>query len=100
MHRELSSRSKANESSTCCRYKIAPVGRGDTENGTLPDFDPFKERQVEHPTTDMDTLTHLLKASLGTGILGKHIECGTVGLQLTQLLPIQQCRWRSRLPDW
>ncbi|XP_021914744.1 proton-coupled amino acid transporter-like protein pathetic isoform X3 [Zootermopsis nevadensis] len=32
-------------------------------------FDPFKERKLDHPTTDCDTLTHLLKASLGTGIL-------------------------------
>lgn len=32
-------------------------------------FDPFRERQLTHPTTDCDTLTHLLKASLGTGIL-------------------------------
>jgi len=32
-------------------------------------FDPFLERNLEHPTTDCETLTHLLKASLGTGIL-------------------------------
>jgi proton-coupled amino acid transporter len=32
-------------------------------------FDPFLERNVEHPTTNGETLTHLLKASLGTGIL-------------------------------
>ncbi|VVC32586.1 Hypothetical protein CINCED_3A023910 [Cinara cedri] len=32
-------------------------------------FDPFLERNLEHPTTDGETLTHLLKASLGTGIL-------------------------------
>lgn len=32
-------------------------------------FDPFRERKLDHPTTDCDTLTHLLKASLGTGIL-------------------------------
>ncbi|PSN47707.1 Proton-coupled amino acid transporter-like protein pathetic [Blattella germanica] len=32
-------------------------------------YDPFKERKLDHPTTDCDTLTHLLKASLGTGIL-------------------------------
>lgn len=32
-------------------------------------FDPFLERNLEHPTTNGETLTHLLKASLGTGIL-------------------------------
>lgn len=36
---------------TNLRYKIAPATKRDTENGTLPDFDPFKERKVEHPTS-------------------------------------------------
>ncbi|XP_050540867.1 proton-coupled amino acid transporter-like protein pathetic isoform X2 [Daktulosphaira vitifoliae] len=39
------------------------------EKGEIEYFDPFLERNLEHPTTDCDTLTHLLKASLGTGIL-------------------------------
>ncbi|XP_049884770.1 proton-coupled amino acid transporter-like protein pathetic [Pectinophora gossypiella] len=38
----------------------------DVESG---DFDPFTERKLENPTSNNDTLTHLLKASLGTGIL-------------------------------
>ncbi|XP_004929913.1 proton-coupled amino acid transporter-like protein pathetic [Bombyx mori] len=38
----------------------------DAESG---DFDPFTERKLDTPTSNMDTLTHLLKASLGTGIL-------------------------------
>ncbi|CAO1298999.1 unnamed protein product [Diamesa serratosioi] len=33
------------------------------------DYDPYKHRKVEHPTTSWDTLFHLLKGSLGTGIL-------------------------------
>ncbi|CAO1436755.1 unnamed protein product [Diamesa serratosioi] len=61
------------------KYKIAPAKR-DTENGTLSDFDPFKERKVEHPTSDMDTLTHLLKASLGTGILAMPMAFSFAGL--------------------
>lgn len=32
-------------------------------------FNPFEERSVENPTTDNETLIHLLKASLGSGIL-------------------------------
>ncbi|KAG8232777.1 hypothetical protein J437_LFUL013257 [Ladona fulva] len=32
-------------------------------------FNPHDNRSVEHPTTNMETLFHLLKGSLGTGIL-------------------------------
>jgi proton-coupled amino acid transporter len=61
-------------------YKVAPAGR-DTENGNLQDFDPFKERKnAEGSTTDMDTLTHLLKASLGTGILAMPMAFSYAGL--------------------
>ncbi|EDW78915.1 uncharacterized protein Dwil_GK11241 [Drosophila willistoni] len=34
-----------------------------------PDYNPYENRQVEHPTTNAETLFHLLKGSLGTGIL-------------------------------
>ncbi|XP_061396474.1 proton-coupled amino acid transporter-like protein pathetic [Musca vetustissima] len=37
------------------------------------DYDPFAERASEHSTTDRETLTHLLTASLGTGILSMPI---------------------------
>ncbi|XP_063910325.1 proton-coupled amino acid transporter-like protein pathetic isoform X2 [Zophobas morio] len=36
---------------------------------TPEDFDPFKTRHLEHPVSSGGTLTHLLKSSLGTGIL-------------------------------
>ncbi|XP_026467878.1 proton-coupled amino acid transporter-like protein CG1139 [Ctenocephalides felis] len=32
-------------------------------------YDPYEHRKVEHPTTNAETLLHLLKGSLGTGIL-------------------------------
>ncbi|XP_031633234.1 proton-coupled amino acid transporter-like protein pathetic [Contarinia nasturtii] len=40
----------------------------DAEKSTK-EYDPFASRNIEHPTTDRETLVHLMKASLGTGIL-------------------------------
>lgn len=62
-----------------CRYKVSPASK-DGEKGMLSEFDPFKERKVDHPTSDMDTLTHLLKASLGTGILAMPMAFSFAGL--------------------
>ncbi|KAG5682003.1 hypothetical protein PVAND_011399 [Polypedilum vanderplanki] len=33
------------------------------------DYEPYKNRNVEHPTTNWETFFHLMKGSLGTGIL-------------------------------
>lgn len=33
------------------------------------DYDPYSYRVVEHPTTNAETMLHLVKGSLGTGIL-------------------------------
>ncbi|XP_017040393.1 proton-coupled amino acid transporter-like protein pathetic [Drosophila ficusphila] len=61
-------------------YKIQPR-KSDTEQALAGnDFDPFALRDNEHPTTDNETLTHLLKASLGTGILGMPVAFMYSGL--------------------
>ncbi|XP_058457178.1 proton-coupled amino acid transporter-like protein pathetic isoform X2 [Malaya genurostris] len=61
------------------RYKITPA-KTDVESVIEQSFNPFKERTLEHPTTDGETLTHLLKASLGTGILAMPIAFSYAGL--------------------
>ncbi|KAK6627520.1 hypothetical protein RUM44_009998 [Polyplax serrata] len=64
-------------------YRITPK---DAENGNkykdYKDWDPFAARQVAEPTTDCETLTHLLKASLGTGILAMPDAFRNSGLTL------------------
>ncbi|KOB66437.1 Proton-coupled amino acid transporter 1 [Operophtera brumata] len=36
---------------------------------TKGDYDPGAERCLEHPTSNFDTMIHLLKGNIGTGIL-------------------------------
>ncbi|XP_049819913.1 proton-coupled amino acid transporter-like protein CG1139 isoform X2 [Aethina tumida] len=44
------------------------------------DYDPFQHRNVSHPTSDLDTLIHLLKGSLGSGILSMPLAFANSGL--------------------
>ncbi|CAB3258805.1 unnamed protein product [Arctia plantaginis] len=43
-------------------------------------FDPYKFRKVAHPTTYMETMIHLLKGSIGAGILAMPDACRRVGI--------------------
>uniref|UniRef100_A0A1B6KPD0 Amino acid transporter transmembrane domain-containing protein n=1 Tax=Graphocephala atropunctata TaxID=36148 RepID=A0A1B6KPD0_9HEMI len=49
----------------------------DTELGG---YNPFEHRRLSHPTTDTETLIHLLKGSLGTGILAMPTAFRNAGL--------------------
>ncbi|XP_046413504.1 proton-coupled amino acid transporter-like protein pathetic [Neodiprion fabricii] len=73
------------------KYKVQVVPARDVEaTGQTGDkgFDPFKERDNPNPTTNCDTLTHLLKACLGTGMLSMPFAFKSAGLVLGIFLTI------------
>ncbi|CAH1100998.1 unnamed protein product [Psylliodes chrysocephalus] len=52
--------------STSFTVELKDVKKKSIEAG---EYDPYNFREVEHPTTNAETLIHLLKGSFGTGIL-------------------------------
>ncbi|CAH1389589.1 unnamed protein product [Nezara viridula] len=50
--------------------------------GENDDWEFDKERKRDHPTTDLDTLIHFLKAAVGTGVLGLPLAFKNSGLSL------------------
>ncbi|XP_056633809.1 proton-coupled amino acid transporter-like protein pathetic [Diorhabda sublineata] len=67
------------------KYKLSSTGDVESNHAV---FDPFKARQLAHPVSNCDTLTHLLKASLGTGILSMPAAFKASGLGMGIFLTI------------
>lgn len=42
----------------------------ESRGGGGGDFDPFALRNLKHPTNEVDSMVHLMKGSMGSGILG------------------------------
>uniref|UniRef100_A0A8D8QK37 Proton-coupled amino acid transporter 4 n=1 Tax=Cacopsylla melanoneura TaxID=428564 RepID=A0A8D8QK37_9HEMI len=59
------SKAKSKESQS----NIYVVSLSQEKGGDEDPYDPYQHRDVKHPTTYWDTLLHMMKASLGTGIL-------------------------------
>ncbi|XP_030745663.1 proton-coupled amino acid transporter-like protein CG1139 isoform X2 [Sitophilus oryzae] len=50
-------------------YQAGGTSVVDMENVASDTDDPFGNRNIEHPTSNFDTMVHLLKGNIGTGIL-------------------------------
>ncbi|XP_055378767.1 proton-coupled amino acid transporter-like protein CG1139 [Condylostylus longicornis] len=48
---------------------ISSKNKNDSRNGNVNDYDPYKHRKPEHPTTNFETFAHFVKGCVGTGLL-------------------------------
>ncbi|XP_067010219.1 proton-coupled amino acid transporter-like protein pathetic isoform X2 [Anabrus simplex] len=58
---------------------------GAPEKSGQEDYNPLLDRDLEHPTSNLDTLIHLLKGNIGTGILAMPDGFRNAGLVLGTL---------------
>uniref|UniRef100_A0A1I8NFE8 Amino acid transporter transmembrane domain-containing protein n=1 Tax=Musca domestica TaxID=7370 RepID=A0A1I8NFE8_MUSDO len=53
-----------------------------TDSLVQPDYNPSMHRSLEHPTSNLDTMIHLLKGNVGTGILAMPDAFKNAGLYM------------------
>lgn len=65
---------------TLANGSTVPLVELPTKDEELGEYDPFEHRKLSHPTSDLDTFIHLLKGSLGSGILAMPLAFAHAGL--------------------
>ncbi|XP_018325187.1 proton-coupled amino acid transporter-like protein pathetic isoform X2 [Agrilus planipennis] len=65
---------------TLANGSTVPLVANPPKDEELGEYDPFQHRKLDHPTSDLDTLIHLLKGSLGSGILAMPLAFAHAGL--------------------
>ncbi|GLV45551.1 uncharacterized protein CBL_02571 [Carabus blaptoides fortunei] len=65
---------------TLSNGSTVPLVEMPTKDEELGEYDPFEHRKLSHPTSDLDTFIHLLKGSLGSGILAMPLAFSHAGL--------------------
>ncbi|KAM3969012.1 proton-coupled amino acid transporter-like protein acs isoform 2-T2 [Aphomia sociella] len=69
------------KSETVCLQSVTePESLDSNKENTSDDYDPHVHRQLPNPTNNLETLVHLLKCSLGTGILAMPQAFARAGL--------------------
>lgn len=78
----MGKKSAASKDSGLSVINLEPLNMSSTVKLTdrKEDYNPFEHRQVEHPNTDGGALAHLLKSSLGTGVLAMPMAFQNGGL--------------------
>lgn len=78
VHAKFKSQQHGEFSSIITNGSTAPLVR--THADEESNYEPFEHRKLPHPTSDLDTLIHLLKGSLGSGILAMPLAFLNAGL--------------------
>ncbi|KAK9507280.1 hypothetical protein O3M35_007175 [Rhynocoris fuscipes] len=74
---------KENESTASAIAGATPTNCSPNQSTRHPyTYDSLRDRQLDHPTTNFDTMVHLLKGNIGTGILAMPDAFMNAGLAL------------------
>lgn len=64
--------------SSAALIPVEPAGENEMSSGDV--YDPYDHREMDHPTNNFETWVHMLKGSLGTGVLAMPHAFNNAGL--------------------